>query len=340
MTMADALARRRPSESSFVSGRFALGLLGALVVLAIVLRVADPGRIAWVQAALIAFGGLIVQATPFVLIGALASAAIEVFVPPSTLDRIADLPRPLQLPAAGLAGIAFPLCECGSVPVARRLIRKGLAPGAAITFMLAAPVVNPVVVASTFVAYRDRGPLWTMVAGRFTIGLLVAIAAGWVLGAVPMDRLGRAEDGDEHVPLRLGSPEPRWRTFFAHVGNDFLFMGRFLLVGATLAALVQAFLPQSIATTVAAIPVLDIVVMMGLAFVLSLCSESDAFIAASFAQFGPASQLAFLVFGPMVDFKLAALYAGSFGRRPLRAIVVTVAAATLAATLWVSVIAG
>jgi uncharacterized membrane protein YraQ (UPF0718 family) len=179
-----------------------------------------------------------------------------------------------------------------------------------------------------------------MVAGRFTIGLLVAIAAGWVLGAVPMDRLGRAEDGDERVPLRLGGPEPRWRTFFAHVGNDFLFMGRFLLVGATLAALVQAFLPQSIATTVAAIPVLDIVVMMGLAFVLSLCSESDAFIAASFAQFGPASQLAFLVFGPMVDFKLAALYAGSFGRRPLRAIVVTVAAATLAATLWVSVIAG
>ncbi|MGZ4153379.1 MAG: permease, partial [Actinomycetota bacterium] len=98
------------------------------------------------------FGSLLIQALPFVLIGALASAAIEVFVPISTLERLAELPRPLQLPAAGLAGIAFPICECGSVPVARRLAAKGLAPSAAVTFMLAAPVVNPVVIASTFVA--------------------------------------------------------------------------------------------------------------------------------------------------------------------------------------------
>ena len=335
-----AVAVGRPEPARLTRGTV-IALAGSLVVLVVLLRVLDPERFAWVQAALIVFGSLIVQATPFVLIGALASATIEVFVPQSALERLADLPRPLQLPAAGLAGIAFPLCECGSVPVARRLIRKGLLPSAAITFMLAAPVVNPVVIASTFVAYRGRASMWTMVLGRFGLGLLVAIAVGWVLGR------GRAEDllrpdpeGGHAESVSVGRPEPRSRLFFVHLGNDFVFMGRFLLLGAGVAALVQTFLPQSAVARVAAIPVVDMIVMMGLAAVLSLCSESDAFIAASFAQFGAAAQLAFLVFGPMVDLKLGALYAGTFRRRTATAIVVTAFIVTLAGTMWIRVVSG
>jgi uncharacterized membrane protein YraQ (UPF0718 family) len=319
-------------------------IVGVLILFAVAIRLISPGRLPWLQASLIVFGSLIIQATPFVLIGALASAVIEVFVPPSALEKLADLPRPLQLPAAGLAGIAFPICECGSVPVARRLIRKGLMPGAAITFMLAAPIVNPVVIASTFIAYRARGvSVWMMVFGRFTLGLLVAISVGWVLGAMKKTEMLRAsatEDEQHHEHVEFGRPEPRWQTFFGHLGNDFFFMGKFLLLGATLAALVQTFLPQSIIDGVAAAPVLSIVVMMGLAVVLSLCSESDAFIAASFQQFGPAPQLAFLVFGPMVDFKLGALYAGTFQRRVVRTIIITAFASTLAGALWFAVIAG
>jgi uncharacterized membrane protein YraQ (UPF0718 family) len=286
------------------------------------------------------FGSLVIQALPFVMIGALASAAIEVFVPPSALERLAALPRPLQLPAAALAGIAFPICECGSVPVARRLMSKGLLPSAAITFMLAAPVLNPVVIASTFVAYRGRSSLWTMVLGRFWLGLLVAIAVGWALGGRSKQELLRPTRDDGHDHVELERPEPKWRRFFVHLGNDFLFMGRFLLLGATAAALVQTFLPQDIVAKVAGVPVLDLVVMMGLAAVLSLCSESDAFIAASFVQFGAAAQLAFLVFGPMVDLKLGALYAGTFRKGVLRTIVIVVAATTLAGTMWVKVISG
>jgi hypothetical protein len=324
-----------------LSRRSGLALVGALAAFIVVLRVADPGRVAWIQAALIVFGSLIVQATPFVLIGALASASIEVFVPPSALERLANFPRPLQLPAAGLAGIAFPICECGSVPVARRLIRKGLMPSAAITFMLAAPVVNPVVIASTFVAYRGRASMWTMVLGRFGLGLLVAIAVGWVLGGRRADELLRSDpDSGPADPFALGRPEPRWRMFFVHLGTDFLFMGRFLLLGASVAAIVQTFLPQSVISHVASLPVVDMVVMMGLAAVLSLCSESDAFIAASFVQFGAAAQLAFLVFGPMVDLKLGALYAGTFRRRTATAIVVTAFVVTLAGTMWIRVMSG
>src|SRR5439155_19086307 len=103
---------------------------------------------------------------------------------------------------------------------------------------------------------------------------------------------------------------------------------------------VQTFFPQSIVQSVAGVPVLDVVVMMGLAFALSLCSTSDAFIAASFVQFGPAAQLAFLVFGPMVDFKLMALYAGTFSRGVMRTIVIAAAATTFVAAMWLKVVVG
>jgi uncharacterized membrane protein YraQ (UPF0718 family) len=336
----ELLPRRadRPAESRTIAV-----VAAALLAAAVVLRLVNPERVAWIQTFFVIFGSLVVQALPFVLLGALAAAVIEVFVPVGTLERLATLPRPLQLPAAGLAGIAFPICECGSVPVARRLAQKGLMPSAAVTFMLAAPVVNPVVVASTFFAYRARSSLWTMVPGRFVLGLLVAVAVGWVIGDRSKDELLRPRAEDRHHAthvLELARPEPRWRRFFVHLGDDFLYMARFLLLGAALAALVQTFLPSSIIGRVASVPVLDVVVMMGLAFVLSLCSESDAFIAASFVQFGPAAQLAFLVFGPMVDFKLSALYLGTFRRGFYRTLLIAVAATTLVGAMWIKVIAG
>ena len=336
--MAD-VAASHPTRNATV--RTAAVIVAALAIAAFLLRVLEPGRIAWIQASLIVFGSLVVQAMPFVLLGALASAVIEVFVPVNALGRLAGLPRALQLPAAALAGVAFPICECGSVPVARRLAARGLTPSAAITFMLAAPVLNPVVIASTFVAYRARSSLWTMVIGRFALGMLVAMVVGWVVGNRSKDEVLRPRPDDANaVPLEPEPPEARWRRFFLHTGNDFLFMGRYLLLGAAAAAMVQTFLPASFVSKVAGTPVLDIVVMMGLATVLSLCSESDAFVAASFVQFGPAAQLAFLVSGPMIDLKLGALYAGTFRRGFLPMLVAAVFATTLVGAMWVLVVAG
>jgi uncharacterized protein len=333
------VAPSRPASNA--TARTAAIIVAVLALAAVLLRLLEPGRIAWIQAFLIVFGSLVVQAMPFVLIGAFASAAIEVFVPVNALERVAGLPRPLQLPAAALAGLAFPICECGSVPVARRLAARGLTPSAAVTFMLAAPVLNPVVIASTFVAYRTRSSLWTMVIGRFALGMLVAIVVGWVLGSRSKDEVLRPRSEETHAVLvEPGPPEARWRRFFLHTGNDFLFMGRYLLVGAAAAAMVQTFLPASLVSRVAGTPVLDIAVMMGLATVLSLCSESDAFVAASFVQFGPAAQLAFLVSGPMIDLKLGALYAGTFRKGFLPMLVVTVFATTLVGAMWVMVVAG
>jgi uncharacterized membrane protein YraQ (UPF0718 family) len=321
------------------SWRIMATVFGALLLLAVVLRLIDPARFAWASNFLLVFNALLIEATPFILLGALVSAAIEVFMGPRAFATLGRIPRSLQLPAAALAGMAFPVCECGSVPVARRLAAKGLAPGAAVTFMLAAPVANPVVIASTYVAYKGRDNLWFMVLGRVGLGIVVAMCAGWVIGRVAKVDLLRPRPDDE---LEADHEEDtvRWKSYFGHVGNDFVFMGRFLILGAAVAAAVQTFIPQSVISPVANTPVVSQLAMMGLAYILSLCSESDAFVAASFVQFGASSQLAFLVFGPMVDTKLTALYMGTYNKGFFRTILIVVTAVTLVGTVWLGVFFG
>ncbi len=331
--MAD-VALRRPHDASWVNAAVVVAALAAITLL---LQLLDPARIAGLQNFLLVFSSLLIEAVPFVLLGAVVSAAIEVFVPTRFFERLTGLPRPLQLPAAALTGFAFPVCECGSVPVARRLAAKGLSPAAAVTFMLAAPVLNPVVIASTVVAYRGRDAFWPMVLGRAGLGLVAAVAVGWVVANKTKAELLRPRpgDGDHHH-----EGESRSGAFFAHLAGDFLFMGRYLVLGAVVAAALQTFVPQSVIGSVAGTPVVDLLAMMALAFVLSLCSESDAFVAASFVQFGAGAQLAFLVFGPMVDTKLGFLYSATFTRGFFRTVVVAVAAVTLAGTLWIEVLIG
>ena len=164
----------------------------------------------------------------------------------------------------------------------------------------------------------------------------MALAVGWVVGRRSRsDILRSPSDPAEHDPH-----ERRGRAFFSHLASDFLFLGRYLVIGAAAAGLLQTFVPQSFIGAVADTPVLNIATMMGLAAVLSLCSESDAFVAASFVQFSPSAQLGFLVLGPMVDVKLLALYAGTFRRGFVRVVVVTASAATFVGALWIGVVRG
>jgi uncharacterized protein len=332
------VAERLPRERN-ESWKNVAAVLGGLVLLAVALRAFDPSRLAGASNFFLVFGSLLIEAVPFVLLGAVVSAAIEVFVPARVFERLTRLPGPLQIPAAGLAGLAFPVCECGSVPVARRLASKGLSPAAAVTFMLAAPVLNPVVIASTVVAYRGRETFWPMVLGRAGLGLLAAMAVGWVVARGNKQTLIRSR-ANEEVHDHESEVGSRARAFFTHLAGDFVFMGRFLVIGAMIAALLQTFVPQSIISSVADTPIVSLLAMMGLAFVLSLCSESDAFVAASFVQFGVGAQLAFLVFGPMVDTKLGILYSATFNRGFFRIVVVTVSAVTLVGTLWIEVLIG
>lgn len=283
------------------------------------------------------FASIVIEALPFVLLGATVSAAIAVFVPDRTFAALGRLPIALQLPAAAFGGFAFPVCECGSVPVARRLIARGIHPAAGLAFMLASPILNPVVLASTVVAYSGRGLATEMVLGRAGLGLILAIVAGWAIGTTGASDLLRPRPDDteptEHHTNRV-------HAFTGHLGNDFFFMGRFVVLGAALAGLLQTAIPQSIVAGIASTPVVSVLALMAVAFVLSLCSEADAFVAVSFVQFPLGSQLAFLVFGPVVDAKLAFLYGATFRSRFVMRLVVVALPVVLAGSLWFEVVVG
>ena len=296
-----------------VSRPLVIAILALLALVIVGGRVSEVGEAARMQTFLVIGTSIALEALPFVLLGAAVSAAIEVFVPSSWFERIARLPLVLQVPAVALSGVAMPVCECGSVPVARRLIVRGVHPAAGIAFMLAAPVINPIVLFSTAVAYSGRGAT-EMVLGRLSLGLVLAIIAGTIIarggGGAALAAHAR-KSGPQHDHDHSHS---RLRGFVDHLMSDLLLMGKYIVLGAAIAAALQTLVPQSVFTGVLTSPFIGALLMIVLAFFLSLCSEADAFVAVSFIQFPPGPQLAFLAAGPVLDTKLVLLYGGTFGR--------------------------
>jgi uncharacterized protein len=284
-----------------------LGLVGAAIV---TLRLAGAGASPRLEEFALVFSSIVIEALPFVLGGALVSALIAVLVPESAFARIGRLPAVAQVPGAMACALAFPVCECGSVPVARRLIARGVHPAAGLAFMLAAPIVNPVVLASTWVAYSGSGLSAEMTIARAATGFAIAVVAGLSLQRFVGGRLLPSMPAacDDH------SHQGKVAAIGEHLATDALFMGRFLVLGAAVAALLQTAVPPDALSRFGEIPVLGAAAMMLLAVLLSLCSESDAFVAVSFSAFTPGAQLAFLAIGPVLDAKLAVLYAASFRR--------------------------
>jgi uncharacterized membrane protein YraQ (UPF0718 family) len=257
------------------------------------------------QAGATIFVSIIVQALPFLVLGVVLSGIIAAFIPASFWKRaLPDRPA-LAVPVAGAAGAVLPGCECASVPVAGGLISRGVVPAAALTFLLSAPAINPIVIASTFVAFPNNPE---MAFARFFASLATAVIVGWL-----WLRLGRSEW--IRIPRRdhlVGVSN--WHTFRLTAAHDFLHAGGFLVIGGLTAAILNVVVPREWLQLVADNPLLSVLVMALLAVVLSICSEADAFVAASLTEFSLTSRLVFLVVGPMVDLKLIALQTGTFGR--------------------------
>ncbi|TWP45784.1 permease [Lentzea tibetensis] len=254
------------------------------------------------------FVAICVQALPFLVIGVLISGAIAAFVPASVLRRLLPSSSALAVPVAGVAGVALPGCECASVPVARRLMQQGVAPAVALTFLLAAPAVNPIVLVATAVAFNDA-PM--MVVARFAGSLLTAVVMGWL-----WIRFGKLEwiasRALERLPEHDGTS--RWAVFMESARHDLVDAGGFLVLGGLFAAAFKVLVPVSWMETIGGQVVLGVLVMGLLAVVLALCSEADAFVAVAFSALPLLPRLVFLVVGPAVDVKLIALQAGAFGR--------------------------
>jgi uncharacterized membrane protein YraQ (UPF0718 family) len=254
------------------------------------------------------FVAVCVQALPFLVLGVVLSGALAAFVSPSVVRRIFPRNAMAAVPVAGVAGIALPGCECASVPVARRLMQQGVPQGAALAFLLAAPAVNPVVLVATAVAFPGQPQ---MVLARFLGSLLTAIVVGWI-----WTRTGRGEWIAERALRRVESTTDasRWSVFADAARHDLIGAGGFLVVGGLTAAVFNVVVPQAWLISLGGHLVLAVAVLALLAVVLALCSQADAFVAASMSALPLLPRLVFLVVGPAVDVKLIALYGGTFGR--------------------------
>ncbi len=204
-----------------------------------------------------------------------------------------------------MAGLALPGCECGSVPIAGRLAATGTPPAAALTFLLAAPAINPVVLIATAVAFPGNP---SIVLARFLASFSAAVLVGWWWahrkGSERLQVSGHDHDGPK-----------RWLRFTDTASRDLVHAGGYLVVGAAAAATLQLIVPRSALDAVAGNELASIAIMAALAVTLSICSEADAFVAAGLPQFSLTSRLVFLVVGPVIDLKLIAMQSGVFGRR-------------------------
>jgi uncharacterized membrane protein YraQ (UPF0718 family) len=280
---------------------------------------------------------VVIESLPFVFLGIGLSIAVQLFLPEDFLVR--RLPRNpvLRRVIVSLLGVLLPVCECGNVPLARGLIQRGLTVGESMTFLLAAPILNPVTIITTYQAFGwDDGILVARIAGGFIVANLI----GWLYSRHP-------------DPMSLLTP--RFRATCAHPGTDASSKPRkaarmfaeetsammpALFVGSAIAGLIQVAVSRDFLVTLGQNPVLSVFALMLLAFVISICANVDAFFVLSFGStFMPGAIVAFLVFGPMIDIKMLALMRTTFTARTLVQLTVIVGLASAAIGLGVNLVA-
>ncbi len=284
----------------------------------------------WFSFLALAFEGL-----PFVLVGSLISGFIAAFVPSRVITRFLPKNRFLATLVSGLLGLIFPVCECGVVPVVRRLLDKGLPLSCGITYMLASPIVNPLVAISTYAAFRAQQPgLNTGI--RLIGGYLVAVIVGLAVSRLDPARLLAGQAVPTRARRRTAlsiaampdAPDAtrgvslRQRVIGAVqlASDDFIDTAIYFMIGAAVASIFNTAIDQRIILPLASSPVLSVIAMMVIAGILTLCSTSDAFIAATFTAFPIPARMAFLIFGPMFDFKLLFLYSSLLKKRTVVAL--------------------
>lgn len=288
----------------------------------------------------ITFVSIVLESFPFMLVGSLIGGFIEEFVPREKLALILPEGKLRTIFLAAGMGLVFPVCECAIIPVVRRLLKKGVPFSAAVAFMFGAPIFNPVVFASTFVAYRFD---WMVAITRLSMGYGIAVVLGVITGLLfrGKDPLLKEAQAPDHAcepccpsdHLHRGRQHSRLMGALVHAGDDFVAVARFLVIGAFVASLIQSAVDRSTLVVLADHPLLSLIPMMVLAIVLNLCSEADAFVAASFRFVVPLEgQMAFMVLGPMFDIKLIFMYLGVFRKSVIAVLGSLVVIAVLIAT--------
>lgn len=294
------------------------------------------------------FISMVIEAIPFILVGVLISGLIQTFVTERWIARIMPRNRYLSSMFGCGVGMLFPSCECGIVPITRRLIDKGMPLHAGIAFMLTGPIINPIVLFATYIAFGND---WRMVVIRaglaIAVAFVVSIAISYAFPALPFRSRTLHETAATAEASNAGPPASRTSVFsrlydvVVHAIEEFFDVGKYLVLGAFVAASMQTFVPTSYLLHLGSNPLLSSLVMIALAFVISLCSEADAFIASSFrSTFTVGSLSAFLVFGPMIDIKNTLMLLGVYRGKFVAVLIALVAVCTLLGSLIVGRLVG
>ncbi len=281
---------------------------------------------------LMAFLSILFEGAPYILVGTVLSGFIDAFLPAKLLDRVLPRNKVLSTLMAGFLGLIFPVCECAVVPVIRRLVQKGLPVSCAMTYMLSAPIMNPIVAISTLTAFKEFQKVTsigeignaTMTLSRLSLGYVVAVIVGLFILRFTAAQLLKPSivagivgggNGDSEAVVPAADFNTKLVQAMRTAMRDFLDTGMYFTIGVCITSVFNTQVNQAVLDGVAGSNVLAIPSLMGLAFILSLCSTSDAFIAAPMGVFSNAAKLAFLVLGPMMDVKLLFMYSAVFKRR-------------------------
>lgn len=336
--MSTAAARRQTRRvSPGVGIGIGLGILAVLILidrfLPALFRDALPDRM---QDGLTLTLSVLIEALPFVILGVVLSIVVQVWLPGDAIQRWLPKRAWPRRAVLSLLGMLIPVCECGNVPFARGLMMRGLAPAEAMTFLIAAPIVNPIVILTTHAAFGfDDGILIIRLVG----GYLIANLIGWLYSRHPAPEamLTRAFIATcDRITHEHGTPTKRSLTQFL---VELRAVMPALVIGSLLAGAVQVIVPRDVLLAIGSNPVLSILTMMLLAMVVAICSNVDAFVALSFAStFSAGALIAFLIVGPLVDVKMLALLRTTFTTRTLAGIVAVVLVSAFAIAIGVNVL--
>ncbi|MBO3662777.1 permease [Microbacterium stercoris] len=330
---------RRSARSRTVAG-VGFGIAAVAVLLAIdafAPRVFDQSLPTRAQDGLTLALSVLIESLPFVMLGVILSIVVQVWLPAGAIERFMPRAAWARRLVLSLLGMLIPVCECGNVPFARGLLMRGVSPAETLTFLVAAPIVNPIVIITTHAAFGwDGGILIARIVGGWVIANLI----GWIYSRHPdpMSLLtGRFLDTCDVVAHETGS---RGRRSIAQFVVELRAVMPALVIGSALAGAVQVVIPRDALLAIGSNPVLSIVAMAALAMTVAICSNVDAFFALSFAStFSSGSLIVFLLVGPLVDVKMLALMRTTFTTRTLAGIVAVVLLAAFAIGIGVNLVA-
>lgn len=280
------------------------------------------------------FGSVVIESLPFLILGSLLSAVIQVLIPSSVLLRLIPKIPGVRQAAILLIGFVFPVCECGNVPLSRSLIRKGLGVHDAVMLLVAAPILNPVTLLTTYQAFSGSP---VMVGGRAFGAIACAVLVRRYLARFTQKEL--LTNNFQKlcaVPEHTHASKHKLARISTIFSQELISLFPALLLGAGIAATLQVVVPRTALLSIASTPLAAIAIMMLLAFIISICSNVDAFFALALAGIFPqGALLAFLILGPIVDIKMLSLMRTSFSNTTIAAICAIVVSVTLAISLGV-----